>query len=174
MGRNRNERGLALIEIIVAVAISGLLLAGASGALIQVLESRRNSEHMTALRQVQSAGYWISRDALQAQWVETSGSGCLLYLERIGIDDNLCHEVCYSFQAMVSGLKELKRQEFVGGNPTTSMIVARYIDPSRTRFNWNSTNKMLFCTIAATVNGQTETRRYDVRPRALGNQSVCS
>ncbi len=63
-----SQKGFSLIELLIALAIGTILLAGLSGALYQLLaSSSSNTNNLMALNQVQSAGYWISKDVQQAK-----------------------------------------------------------------------------------------------------------
>lgn len=67
---NKGQRGFTLVELLVAVAISGLITSGLTMSIFQVFDSNaRNSSEMTVVRQVQNAGHWVSRDTLMAQAV---------------------------------------------------------------------------------------------------------
>jgi prepilin-type N-terminal cleavage/methylation domain-containing protein len=159
-----NQRGFTLIEIVIALGIFALVIAAATGTIAQVIQSGRSSEHMTALRQVQSAGFWVSKDGIQAQTITTQGY--LLYTSRTDWDDSELHETVYSLQDMPSGvLKQLQREEWLDGAPVSTIIVSRYIDPAQTSCSWNATASALTFTVTATMNQQTETRTYQVQPR---------
>lgn len=69
--------GFTLMELVVATAIGALVVAAASPAVYQILTgSEKNNNRVTALRQVQDAGTWISGDALRAMTVTVSvGNG---------------------------------------------------------------------------------------------------
>jgi len=158
------QKGFTLIEIVIALGIFGLVIAAATGTIAQVIQSSRSSEHMTALRQVQSAGYWVSKDGIQAQTVTTQGY--FLYVARTDWDDSDLHEVVYSLQDMPSGeSKQLQREESLNGAPGSTIIISRYIDPNQTSCSWNASAKALTFTVTATMNQQTETRTYQVQPR---------
>ena len=64
------QRGFTLIELIIAIAITSVVLAAASGTVYQLLAGNsHNSNAMLATRNLQQAGHWISRDILMAQEV---------------------------------------------------------------------------------------------------------
>src|SRR3972149_12050426 len=72
----RKSRGFTLMEVMVASAITALVVAAAGPALFQVMTgTERNNNRVTALRQVQEAGTWLSRDALRAQSLSVSEGG---------------------------------------------------------------------------------------------------
>jgi prepilin-type N-terminal cleavage/methylation domain-containing protein len=63
-----SQKGFTLIELMIALAIGAILLAGLTGALYQLLaSSSSNTNNIMALNQVQSAGYWISKDVKQSK-----------------------------------------------------------------------------------------------------------
>ena len=159
-----NQKGFTLIEIVIALGVFGLVITAASGTIAQIIQSSRSSEHMNALRQVQTAGYWVSKDGIQAQTITTQGY--FLYVGRTDWDDSELHEVIYSLQDMPSGsLKQLQREESLNGAPTATTIISRYIDPALTSCVWDANAKALTFTVTATINQQTETRTYAVQPR---------
>jgi prepilin-type N-terminal cleavage/methylation domain-containing protein len=68
--KERNQTGFTLIELIIAVAITSVVLAAAAGTVYQLLAGNsHNSNAMLATRNVQQAGHWISQDILMAQEV---------------------------------------------------------------------------------------------------------
>jgi prepilin-type N-terminal cleavage/methylation domain-containing protein len=65
-----SRAGFTLIEVMVALVITGILGLGATVATAQVmLETRRDSDYTAASRHATNAIYWISRDALMAQQI---------------------------------------------------------------------------------------------------------
>ena len=64
----QKEKGFFTIELIVAFMIMALIGSAATMTTFQVINSAERSEsHLTAVRQVQNAGYWISCDAQMAR-----------------------------------------------------------------------------------------------------------
>ena len=163
---NINQKGFTFIEILIALGIFGLVITAATGTITQVIQSSRTTNHMNALRQVQTAGYWVSTDSIQAQNITTEGY--FLYTSRLDSDDDELHEVVYSLQDMPSGaLKQLQREESLNCTPASTLIVSRYIDPDQTSCVWNASACTLTFTVTATMNQQTATRTYEVQPRPL-------
>jgi len=71
---HRNQSGLTLLELLIAVALTGIITAGVSMAIGQVFTgSTRSSNRMMAIRQVQEAGYWLSFYAYAAQDITVTG-----------------------------------------------------------------------------------------------------
>ena len=176
------ERGFTLIELLVAIPIAGLVAAAAAGTIIQLMNTNDISAGMLAVRQVQTAGDWVSRDGVQAQSTDniSVGVGMPFTLKWSYWDTgatpevNETHAVTYSLGNMPSGsLKKLQRKEVVtytDGTPakTTTITVAEYIDSSATTCVWEAGGQTTFIfTLKAVVGGKTETRTYQVRPRAL-------
>ncbi len=102
------EKGFTYIELIVALAIIALIGSATATATIQVLRlTGRNNEHMTAVRQVQNAGYWISRDAQMAQSIIVDNLTppdflVLNWTEWDDAGDPIYHSVTYFFEAPIT------------------------------------------------------------------------
>lgn len=175
MAMNKNQLGFTLIEIMLVIAITGIITGGITTTIFQVFNTNlRCSNHMVAVRQVQSAGYWVSHDAQMAQQapviVESAGE-----LESVTLDwtdwDGNVYQVIYTLEDMPSnGLKNLWRNHSVT-DPITEQttvtetgIIAQFIDPAaQTSCVWGG--GVLVFTVTATVQQQSETRIYRVIPR---------
>jgi prepilin-type N-terminal cleavage/methylation domain-containing protein len=182
-----NQRGLTLVEVTVGVLIMGLVGLAASAAIIQVVNAGRNSNHMSALGQVQDAGYWVSRDGLQAQQVIDDNSATLpidiIVSSHPEIADIVgtkillfkwqdwgggdTHEIVYSLQSMGSGsLNTLWRYERINTGQWTATLVAQYIDASATSCYWTDASHSSFnFKVTATLQQETESRIYEIKPR---------
>jgi prepilin-type N-terminal cleavage/methylation domain-containing protein len=179
----REENGFTLIELLVAVPILALVMLAATMGIIQLVKAGHNSNHMTAVRQVQDAGFWVSRDSVQAQIVTDNNTSTLT----IDVDDPISnqteiliikwtewttddvHVVVYSLVDMPSGLlKQLQRYETINGMNPTTITVAEYIDGSVTECEWTSADHNAFYfRVTAIIADQTEYREYEIRPRPL-------
>lgn len=155
---NKNQMGFTLIEMIIVLAIVGVVIGGTTMTIFQVLDGNaRTSNHMTAVRQVQNAGYRVSHDAQMAWDVTTDddpGTPELVTFTWTDYNGSL-HTATYT---LVSS--ELWRD--YDGQP---MRVAEYInlDPAKTSCVWDG--GVLTFTVTATVQEQSETRVYEVVPR---------
>ena len=162
---DKDQKGFALIEMAVAVAITGLLTVGATTAVFQVSTNiTRGNNHMTAVKQVENALHWISRDAQMAQIVEPNGvSGFPLNLSWI-LWDNTMHQVTYALEG-----GELKRNHVANGGEPSEAMVAQYIDSDSDMTNCQSVNGTLIFKVTA-IAGEgsqvvSETRVCEISPR---------
>ncbi len=81
----RNSAGFTLAELVVAMAVGGMVFAAVLAVMVQLFHgTTANSNYMAAFRQVQNGGDWISRDALMAQQVHEMADTEL----SVGIDDS--------------------------------------------------------------------------------------
>jgi len=174
----RSESGFTFIEFLVVMAIVAIIAGAAGATTLQLFAStERSNDHMTAVRQVQNAGYWISRDALMAEStdnVTTPPDFLILRWTEWDKDKkkpSIYHSVTYSFQDLSDEIGKLKRQHLIHdadgdeiGNKTT--LVAEYIyynpdDPDNTT-KANYENSVLTVQIAAAIGEANEIREYRV------------
>jgi len=163
---HKNQRGVTLVELIIAVAITGIITGGITMTIFQVFGgNERTSNHMTAIRQVQNAGYWISHDTQMAQIVDTDNLTPpeILKLTWTEWESGDVHQVIYTL--LVDN--KLQREHYTNLNLDATTIVAQYINPDQTSCVWDDEGKLTL-TVTATVVGwksASETRIYEVIPR---------
>lgn len=152
--KRKNETGFTLVEMIVVTALLATIVAAAGGAINVMLKSTQvSNDQGIALRQVQNAGYWITRDALMAQNVATDEPGIFLSLSWVDWDGNV-YDVSY-----VLNDNKLKRE--LNGAAT---LIAEYIHTDSTA-NWDPVERKLTVTIRASFNGTEVERKYEATPR---------
>jgi len=163
---HRDQQGFTLIELLVAIPIAALIATAAAGGVFQILNSTRASDDILAYRWVQTAGFWVSQDGIQAQSIPPEGDMPFPFtLSWTDWDDGDVHQVTYSLVSMPSGtLQRLQRQESIDGNLTYT-TVGQYIDPSQT--NCKRDGNVLTFNVTAAVGRQTATRTYEITPRSL-------
>jgi prepilin-type N-terminal cleavage/methylation domain-containing protein len=155
---NKDQRGFTLTELILAICISAIITAFITLTIFQVITgSARTNNHMTAVRQAQSAGFWVSHDAMMAQVVTPTPDPdpdgfplALTWTEWGGTVNN----VTYTLDGT-----ELIRNHNGQQSPVAQFIGSVEVSPRP------YTSGVLTFTVTATVGKQSETRTYEVMPR---------
>ena len=150
--KNRNEPGFTLVEMVIAVFITGIIVSFLGTAIYQIFTvAEYGNDRFTALHELQNAAYWFNRDGQQAT-TATGGSTLALTLS-----DNTT--VTYS----LSGA-ELRRT--TGGTP---MTLARNISSA----SFSVTDRLITMQLTAAPPGRdsvSENGSYQVwlRPSEAG------
>lgn len=136
MPKNKNTlaNGFTLIEVLIALTITGLIMGGISTAIIQMFSvSDQNTNAITAQRQVQQVGFYVSRDGQTAQTISTgndpAGTGFPIIFEWTSWDGDE-FEITYTLQDGVVG-----RIERVNSILITSQSIATNITAFGTLFS---------------------------------------
>ena len=159
------EKGFTLIELLVGLAIAAFVVGAASMTIITMMRlSPQTNNWAIALRQVQNAGHWMSRDVIMSQDL-TVGTGeptlLTLVVPQILPPDKT---IVYEFEDMPNGLKRLMRDDQTSGK---EMVIAEYIstDNNDTTVSYNSDNRTLTLTITAISGDVPVTRLYEATQR---------
>ncbi|MFC2042202.1 hypothetical protein ACFLTV_01690 [Chloroflexota bacterium] len=177
----RNQVGFTLIDLTIAVAITGLISLGVSTSIIQLAKgSTYNRNQNTAIEQLQNACHWMSNDVRMAQAMELGidqGFPLTLTWTEYG-DGGDRHDIVYVMHG--SGLE---RREYINEassmtTPSTVTIVAENVDLTGTSCELNELdgNVVLIVNITSTVDAglepATETRRYEIVPKPFRTTSM--
>ena len=172
---NKNQRGFTLVGLIMAIAVTGVISGGVTMTIFQVFDhNARSTAHMTAVKQVEHAVHWISRDAQMAQIVEPTADPdgfplTLSWTEWNDDDTKTENEVIYSIVG-----DELKRSHYVNpGEPSETLVetvVVSYINSDPDMTNCEFSDGVLTFEITAAVGygssqEASETRVCEVIPR---------
>jgi len=162
---NKDQKGFSLLELIIVIALTGLITAAITMTVFQVFNmNTRTANRMAAVSQVQHAGKVVSEDILEANTVDAGNDPDtpeleLLTLTRNDTATNSTHEVIYILDEGV-----LWRSESVEGEEGEIVTrVAEYIDPAQT--SCVPVGTAFRFTVTATVGDESETRIYRVQPR---------
>lgn len=171
-----DSRGITFVELLVAMAIGSAITAGASMTLSQIFISVPKAQNqMLAMRQAQSAGYWMDRDGSCAQAITptpglfTLSTGTPLVISYVNWDATKT-TINYSVDAN----HLLQRQIVVTNEKTGSVIsssqtqVADSIASITAKYDYppgNDIRKILTLTITAQVGSAGKTRIYSITPR---------
>ena len=169
------EKGFTLIELVLALAIIALISGAVGATIFQVYRgTEHNNDHLTMVRQVQQAGYWISRDAQMAQSVTTDNltSPDFLILNWTEWDeegDPIYHSATYFFEGLTDGIGTLKRHHWSSAGADEYTLVAEYIyyDPddvdNTSQASYQS--PVLTVQLSSLFEENLETREYRIKHR---------
>ena len=147
-GSSTSQAGLTMIEMLISIAITGLISVGlASGVIHLQRVSSQNNDRVLAVKEVRNAAYWIRRDAKMAQSIEPDAGSSGLPLVLTWTEwDNTDHQVTYS---VANG--SLKRSYSVDGGAATTLWVARSIDADPASTNADYSDGVLTFAVGTTL-----------------------
>ncbi|MBN1692885.1 MAG: prepilin-type N-terminal cleavage/methylation domain-containing protein [Dehalococcoidales bacterium] len=142
------QAGFTLIEVLAAIAITGVIAMGVSIASAQVLnQTTKNNDYTIASRNALNALYWISHDATMAQSI--NGAEGFPQTDDLSIYwigwDNTEHTANYTLENGV-----LKRIYSENGQVTVT-VIASNINPDASLTNCVSFNGTLTVTITGSA-----------------------
>lgn len=125
MNKINREQGFTLLEIIVVLAVSGILVAAFASPISSILfRTSDQSNRVTAVSNLQNAAVWIDKDVQMALSTDLdSGETSTGEIRLMSLDENGdMHEVVYT----ASG-NELVRQEFINETMDSERTISRHI-----------------------------------------------
>jgi prepilin-type N-terminal cleavage/methylation domain-containing protein len=171
----QGEKGFSYIELLIAATIISLVAGAAAITAFQVFPgTERNNNYITAVHQVQSAGFWISRDSQMAQTIMTDNltSPDFLVINWTDWDDPtdpVYHSATYFFADLTDGIGKLKRTHWSSAGASEETLVAEHIyyapgDPDDTsQVSYQA--PVLTVQLTALAKDTMETREYKISHR---------
>lgn len=161
VAEKRKQSGFGLIEIVIALALVGILGAGVTTFTVQTItETNRSHFHMQAIQQLENAGYWVGRDVQMAQTV-TPGPNAGFPLQVNWVDEN---QNTFQVTFSINGT-QLRRSLVENGGTPRSMILVQPINPSPTLTNCNYANGLLTFNATSTVKNWSLSRTFQIKKR---------
>lgn len=168
-----DRKGFTLLEVLAATAIISLLAYGGAMTVSRIiLGTQRANDQMTALQQVQNAGYWMSRDLITSQNIAPGDDPNTPQTEFLSLywtdwESAQTHGIYYYYVSASGGLNSIKRRVVILDSNSavvsdTSQLIAQNIVSPVTLSQSGNIWKV---NVAARSNQHTETREYDVLPR---------
>ncbi len=159
----RRQNGFTLIEVIIGVALLGILGTGVTSMVSQtVSENVNNRNRMQATQELETAGYWLNRDVQMSAVVTVSGaSGLPLVLSWTEWSGDT-YQVTYS---IVNG--KFQRSQVVNGGAAAVMTLVPTINTGTSLTNCSYSGGMLTIKLTSTIGTTTETRTYRIKNRPV-------
>jgi prepilin-type N-terminal cleavage/methylation domain-containing protein len=170
-----HNKGFTLIEMVLALAILGSIGGVMAMTISQtIFGSRRSNDQATVLSQVQTAGYWMARDAQMSQYDllvadDDPDSPEVAHFEWSdwAASELLLCEIDYTLVD-----NKLIRTLYEDGIVVNEITVARNIDQVSCTYYINVSGyhdeKKLTISITASSGEASLTREYKARPRSTG------
>ena len=161
-----NQKGFTLIELVVALAILGIVVVGIVTSIFQIMQGRAQiAGKSVALADIDNAAHWVTRDIVMGQSTDLeddappTGNMTMTWNDLTGwaeAEESISHSVVY----IHSGTQLLR--EYDSANNTT--IVGRHLTDVGFSINGN----LVTVTLTSSPDGvraSTVTRRYLIRMR---------
>jgi prepilin-type N-terminal cleavage/methylation domain-containing protein len=141
------QRGMTLVELLLALGISGVIIGGLAASIYTIMSvTGRGNAEITLLRDIQSASHWISNDARMARGATLTGgipaNGIILVWDDFEGNSHSCN---YSYSG-----KELIRS-YEGTSSTIAWNVSSV--------EFSVTDDVLTYTITSEIEGRWEVNK---------------
>lgn len=171
----QGEKGTLYIELLIAITITALISGAVALATFQVSKgTERNNSYITAVRQVQNAGYWISRDSQMAQSIIADNLTppdflIMTWTEWNDPNNPVYHSVRYYFTDLTDGVGTLQRVHWNSDGLNEQTLVAQHIyydfsDPDGTS-QASYQSSVLMVQLASLFEETMENREYQILHR---------
>ncbi len=161
----RGEKGFTLLELVVGVAIMGIIVVPLAMLTMTLLTNpERSNDNNIVLQQVRNAGTWISRDVQMSRSVNATDPNGFPLTIQIPLDENNN----YSIEYLLDGSK-LKRLVYDSSeNLTSETFIANYIASDNTTFSTLDVDTGLYkLTVRAVKDRVGVTRSYQISQRLV-------
>ena len=171
------QRGFALIELLLALAITGILGTGAAVTISQLFQNNtRNNDYLSAVIKIETAGNYISKDVQTAEEIQATGlSGSnfviLYWNERSTVQGTITvsHVITYYFSGVSNHVGKLMRNHWSSSGTDTDTLITERIyfnasDPdnsSKAEYN----DPALTVRLKSVVGNESEVREYTIERR---------
>jgi len=147
----RKSSGFTLVELLIIVAIIGVLSAAAAMTVSLVMKTSATAMWQNReLGEVHMVGSWISRDMKYATAVQTTDGDILCSMQRSVGEGFATENVTYLID---NNERTIKRMSQLGSDPIKTMTIATSIDCGGTTFtSENLTTKYYNLTVKADYN----------------------
>ncbi|MCR4394747.1 MAG: prepilin-type N-terminal cleavage/methylation domain-containing protein [Dehalococcoidales bacterium] len=163
------QRGFTLIEVLIGVALVGVLAGVITAAIYQIITVNASSTaRMTAIKQVENAINYLRKDLLMAQTIipdATDPSGFPLVIRWTEWNTNNKYTINYYLN---SDTHELYRQKSINGGTPETTLIAKNIESISVISPETYSGGKIAITITSMVGGMrpaSETRTFEVLPR---------
>ena len=130
----RWQKGFTLVELLVVLAITGVIIAPLMLATITLLTNpQRTTDRSIVLQQIQNAGRWISRDIQMSGNVSATAPRGFPLTITIPVDDNPANS--YTIDYVFDGNKLIRREYNSTHTLIGETLVSQYVDTNNTAFS---------------------------------------
>lgn len=170
--RHRRD-GFTLLETVIALSLLSLVAYGGTMTVSTVVRgTQRSSDEMTALRQVQNVGYWISRDFMNAQTIAPGDDPGTPQVEFVSLfwtdwETAETYNIYYYSQDASGGLLRVMRHvRVLDSNMNVLSDTTQSVGENMVGAPTISQGLSVWRVVIQARSGQqTETREYDILPR---------
>lgn len=160
----RGQRGFTLIEILMAVAITGMIMPVVASAIYLISRGTvRMNNDFVIQQDIDSASNWFNRDLSQAQTIDLADGAPSVNHVRVDWNDltGWATEGAEGHYAVytLSGTNLMRNYD--GGTPS---IAARRV----ANIQFSRSGRFITVTITSSLRGQAETLTYFITPRTDG------